>query len=741
MIQVLDQATIDKIAAGEVVERPASVVKELIENSIDSGATAITVEIKDGGISFIRVTDNGCGIPAEQVQTAFLRHATSKIQTIEDLLTASSLGFRGEALSSIAAVGQVELITKTGSSLTGVRYVIHGGQEQSMEEIGCPEGTTFILRNLFYNTPARRKFLKTAMTEAGYVTELVEQIAMSRPDISVKFVNNGQNKLSTSGNGSLKDILYHVYGREIAKNLLPIEVSRDGMTLSGYVAKPYISRGNRSFEHYYVNGRYIKSPIITKAIEEAYKTFVMIHKFPFVALNITVDSRLLDVNVHPRKMEMRYSQGDALYKFIFEEIRHTLLQRELIPDVGEEAKAGKESQKAGQQKTGAERGMRASGPEPFEVNRRNQELQTVYGLRQTASDTAGTGITEASATMQAGGKEPDTVTQAGAAQTGAIEPSVVAQTGTGEAGAVQTGAMEPSVVMQTGTGDAGTAQASAMKPSVVAQTGTSDAGTAQADAIEPHIVTQSDTAIRAGVTEAGEPQVVSPSLEASTLQVREENAYKASLAKEAPQLSLFASGFLTEEARPKHRLIGQLFRTYWLIEYEDNLFIMDQHAAHEKVMYETLMKQYQNRQVVSQQIHPPIVISVNPRQQQILKEHYDFFESMGFQMETFGGNEYMLRAVPLETYGLAAQDIFIDFVDSLLEDGTHLNMDLFIYKIATMACKAAVKGNMKLTTQEADALIDQLLQLENPYNCPHGRPTIIAMTETELEKKFRRIQN
>ena len=714
MIQVLDQATIDKIAAGEVVERPASVVKELIENSIDSGATAITVEIKDGGISFIRVTDNGCGIPAGQVRTAFLRHATSKIQTIEDLLTASSLGFRGEALSSIAAVGQVELITKTGSSLTGVRYVIHGGQEQSMEEIGCPEGTTFILRNLFYNTPARRKFLKTAMTEAGYVTELVEQIAMSRPDISVKFVNNGQNKLSTSGNGSLKDILYHVYGREIAKNLLPIEVSRDGMTLSGYVAKPYISRGNRSFEHYYVNGRYIKSPIITKAIEEAYKTFVMIHKFPFVALNITVDSRLLDVNVHPRKMEMRYSQGDALYKFIFEEIRHTLLQRELIPDVGEEAKAGKESQKAGQQKTGAERGMRASGPEPFEVNRRNQELQTVYGLRQTASDTAGTGITEASATMQAGGKEPDTVTQAGAAQTGAIKPSVVTQTGTGDAGAVQTDAMEPSIVAQTGTGDAGTAQTGAIEPSVVTQIGT---------------------------VEAGEPQADSPASEASALQVREENAYKASFAKEAPQLSLFASGFLTEEARPKHRLIGQLFRTYWLIEYEDNLFIMDQHAAHEKVMYETLMKQYQNRQVVSQQIHPPIVISVNPRQQQILKEHYDFFESMGFQMETFGGNEYMLRAVPLETYGLAAQDIFIDFVDSLLEDGTHLNMDLFIYKIATMACKAAVKGNMKLTTQEADALIDQLLQLENPYNCPHGRPTIIAMTETELEKKFRRIQN
>lgn len=635
MIQVLDQATIDKIAAGEVVERPASVVKELIENSIDSGATAITVEIKDGGSSFIRVTDNGCGIPAEQVRTAFLRHATSKIQTIEDLLTASSLGFRGEALSSIAAVGQVELITKTTEALTGIRYVIHGGQEQSVEEIGCPEGTTFILRNLFYNTPARRKFLKTAMTEGGYVTELVEQIAMSRPDISVKFVNNGQNKLSTSGNGSLKDILYHVYGRDIAKNLLPVDIERDGMTLSGYIAKPYISRGNRSFEHYFVNGRYIKSPIITRAIEEAYKTFVMVHKFPFVALNLTVDSRLLDVNVHPRKMEMRYSEGDALYRFIFEEVRHTLLQKELIPEVSEQQKP---KQKSDSEKRG---GVRAAGPEPFETNRRKQEVKSVYGIRP---ETEVLQVREEITYQSESSRQPDPVRQPKAS--GPAEMS--------------------------------------------GQTG--------------------------GFKQAERPE-------------------------KAEQLHLFESGFLREEARPKHRLIGQLFRTYWLIEYEKSLFIIDQHAAHEKVMYETLMKQYQDREIVSQQIHPPIVISVNPRQQQVLKEHYEFFEMLGFQMETFGGNEYMLRAVPLETYGLAAQDIFIEFVDSLLEDGTHLSIDLFIYRIATMACKAAVKGNMTLTTQEADALIDQLLKLDNPYNCPHGRPTIIAMTETELEKKFRRIQN
>lgn len=674
MIQVLDQKTIDKIAAGEVVERPASVVKELVENSIDSGATAITVEIKEGGISLIRVTDNGCGIPAEQVPIAFLRHATSKITSIEDLLTVRSLGFRGEALSSIAAVGQVELITKTGDAMTGLRYEIHGGIEQNVEEIGCPEGTTFIVRNLFYNTPARRKFLKTAMTEGNYVSELVEQIAMSHPDISFKFVNNGQNKLSTSGNGSLKDILYHIYGRDIAANLLPIEAERNGMKISGYVAKPYISRGNRSFEHYFVNGRYIKSPIITKAIEEAYKTFVMIHKFPFVAIYLTVDSKLLDVNVHPRKMEMRYSRGDELYKFIFEEIRYVLLQKELIPEV---------SQTAARKKADSEQPAAPSVPEPFETNRRKQEsvyssekkdnFQSFYGLQNETPPTV---------------HEKEAIYQATVTLEHASAPVVTAEHITSEH-------------ITSGI------EASSKNPSEK-----------NISVEQPSIESLEQTSAGTGTPE---PEVQS--------NIRKD------------QISLFESGFMTEEARPKHRLIGQLFKTYWLIEYENNLFIMDQHAAHEKVMYEKLMKQYEKREILSQQIHPPLVISVNPVEQEALRKNMDFFEQMGFQIESFGGNEYMLRAVPLETYGLAAQDIFIDFVDSLTEEGNHLNIDLFIYKIATMACKAAVKGNMKLSFAEADALIDQLLQLDNPYNCPHGRPTIIAMTETELEKKFRRIQN
>lgn len=687
MIQVLDQKTIDKIAAGEVVERPASVVKELVENSIDSGATAITVEIKEGGISLIRVTDNGCGIPAEQVPTAFLRHATSKITSIEDLLTVRSLGFRGEALSSIAAVGQVELITKTGEALTGLRYEIHGGIEQNVEEIGCPEGTTFIVRNLFYNTPARRKFLKTAMTEGNYVSELVEQIAMSHPDISFKFVNNGQNKLSTSGNGSLKDILYHIYGRDIAANLLPIEAERDGMKISGYVAKPYISRGNRSFEHYFVNGRYIKSPIITRAIEEAYKTFVMIHKFPFVAIYLTVNSKLLDVNVHPRKMEMRYSRGDELYKFIFEEIRYVLLQKELIPEV---------SQIASGKKIGQGIPTASSVPEPFETNRRKQEPG--YGSEKKDNFQSFYGLQKGTPTVH----EKEAIYQA----TVTLEHASAPVTTEHIASEVAASSENPSEESLSG------GKLSAEQPS------TEKVSEKNISAEQPSIENTDQT-----VAETGTPE---PEVQSN---IRKD------------QISLFESGFMTEEARPKHRLIGQLFKTYWLIEYENNLFIMDQHAAHEKVMYEKLMKQYEKREVLSQQIHPSLVISVNPVEQEALRKNMDFFEQMGFQIESFGGNEYMLRAVPLETYGLAAQDIFIDFVDSLTEEGNHLNMDLFIYKIATMACKAAVKGNMKLSFAEADALIDQLLQLDNPYNCPHGRPTIIAMTETELEKKFRRIQN
>ncbi len=639
MIQVLDQNTIDKIAAGEVVERPASVVKELVENAIDAGAAAITIEIKEGGCSLIRVTDNGCGIPADEVRTAFLRHATSKIRQIEDLLTVRSLGFRGEALSSIAAVAQVEVITKTSDSLTGIRYEICGGVEQAAEEIGCPDGTTFLVRNLFYNTPARRKFLKTPMTEGSYINDLVEQIALSRPDISITFISNGQNKLNTAGNGSLKDIIYHIYGKDITGNLLPIQAEQDDMKLSGYLAKPYVSRGNRSFEHYFINGRYIKSPVVTKAIEEAYKTFVMVHKFPFVVLNLKLDSKLLDVNIHPRKMEMRYSRGEELYRFLFEEIRSVLQQKELIPEVSQSF--------AGEHKREKQDHRISQMPEPFEINRKRQMEKPAF---------------------------------AAPASSGMVRDE-----------------MPTYPIMDS-------------------------------ECIQDHPQVSDNNNIMST------NETIERTLEASSVhEVQKET--------DEEQISFFSTGFLDETARPKHRLIGQLFRTYWLIEYEQNLFIMDQHAAHEKVLYETLMRQYQNRQIVSQLLAPPLVISVTPGQQEILREHWKLFEELGFQLETFGGKEYMLRGVPLETYGLAARDIFIDFLDSLSEEGEHLDIDRFIYRIASMSCKAAVKGNMELSVPEAEALMDALFKLENPYNCPHGRPTIITMSKRELERKFKRIQD
>lgn len=710
MIQVLDQLTIDKIAAGEVVERPASVAKELLENAIDAGANAITIEIKEGGISFIRITDNGCGIPAEEVPTAFLSHATSKIKTIEDLLSVGSLGFRGEALPSIASVSQVEIITKTADSMTGLRYEIHGGKEISKEEIGCPEGTTIIVRNLFYNTPARRKFLKTAMTEGGYINELVEQIALSRPDISFKFVMNGQNKLNTSGNGSLKDIIYNIYGKDISGNLLPIDMERDDMAIHGYIAKPYISRGNRAFEHYFVNGRYIKSPVITKAIEEAYKTFTMIHKFPFVVLNLTLDSKYLDVNVHPRKLEMRYSKGDELYQFVFSEIRHVLLQKELIPEVKKDLT--KKEQKE-QQREEYIRKQKERIPEPFETKRREQ----VY-----TSESFDTNRREQN--MQK-----------------AVYRSLSdAQTESDNKGLAQTVHSLSSMEHQLDLLEHEAEEERKRMQLAGQETGQ------EYQQQQSQIISHTDS------TNSGSESVVHENTTYEVNSMNSENASndsKDSLVDEAAitltekpkQMDFFETGFMTEEARPKHRLIGQVFKTYWLIEYENNLFIMDQHAAHEKVNYEKFMKQYQERTIVSQQLDPPIVISVNPRQIEVLTEHKQFFEEMGFIIESFGGKEYLLRGVPMETYGIDAKDIFIDFIDSLMEDGPHIDIDLFIWRIATMACKAAIKGNTVVSFQEADALIDELLQCENPYNCPHGRPTLIAMSQYELDRKFKRIQD
>lgn len=657
-IALLDQNTIDKIAAGEVIERPASVVKELVENAIDAKASAVTVEIKEGGISFIRITDNGCGIPKEEAALAFLRHSTSKIKSVEDLLSVSSLGFRGEALSSIAAVSQVELITKTKESLMGVRYIIEGGLEKGLEDIGAPEGTTFLVRKLFYNTPARRKFLKSATTEASYINDLIERLALSHPDISFKFINNNQTKIHTSGNTNLKDIIYSVYGRDIAGNLIEIDSSMEGVKITGFIGKPVISRGNRNYENYYVNGRYVKSGIIAKAIEEGYKTFMMQHKYPFTALHFTIDGDLLDVNVHPTKMELRFSNQEEIYKFIFHTIQNGLTKRELIPSVSFSKEEEKENEK---QKT-----KLPATPEPFETSRLVKEMTTSYVKEEKPLSKIDMMFKEA-ANKYGGNKQIEGLS---------------------------------------------------IKNPYELQEEKKDE-TSKGKIVESDDIQKDNT---------------------NTKELHESiSSEKEEAIKNAQQLDLFEEKLLTKEAKYEHKIIGQVFDTYWIVQFHDKMYLIDQHAAHEKVLYERTMKSLKEKEHTSQLLSPPIILTLSMQEEELLKKYMEHFTNIGFEIEPFGGKEYSVRAVPGNLFSIAQKDLLIEMIDGL-NDGVSLHQpDIIDEKIALMSCKAAVKGNNKLSHIEATALIDELLTLENPYNCPHGRPTIISMTKAELEKKFKRI--
>lgn len=652
VIHVLDQETINQIAAGEVVERPASIVKELVENAVDACSTAVTIEIKSGGIDFIRITDNGSGIDKKQVKKAFLRHATSKIASAQDLETVGSLGFRGEALSSIAAVAKVELITKTDEGISGVRYLIEGGEELSFEEIGCPEGTTFVVRNLFYNTPARRKFLKSAMTEAGYVESFVQRLALSHPEISFKFICDNKNKISTSGNGNLKDVIYHLFGRDIAMNLLEVHFEESGIGIHGFVGKPVISRGNRNYENYFVNGRYLKNNIISRAIEEGYKGHAMVHKFPFSALMIEMDPHLFDVNVHPAKMEMRFKNGEELYSVIVNAVKRSFVQKDLIPKVSLN------------KKTTDHLPVRKYTPEPFEKKRRE--------IEQHFSNLSKEKIEE----IEKKKKEDDDERKEDSRE------KILRQSN------------QERITKLTSE------KVSELKKEI--------------DKIIPAKM---------------EKKKVSEEL------LKESEGYVI-----GEQISLKDTPLLSKEARPRHRIIGQIFKTYWMIEYEDKLFFVDQHAAHEKVMYERLKKNLQEKKIDQQMVSPPIVLSFSIKEKEKFLMFQDAFAGLGFQIEEFGGDAYCIRAVPANLYGLNQQDLFIELLDQLDESSSKLNLDVITDKLASMACKAAVKGNQKMSVQEMDCLMDQLLELDNPYQCPHGRPTIISMTKYELEKKFKRIQ-
>lgn len=716
MIKVLDQNTINKIAAGEVIEKPSSVIKELVENSIDSGATAVTVEVKGGGLSFLRVTDNGAGIKKNEVKLAFLRHATSKLMTVEDLLSISSLGFRGEALASIAAVAQVEMITKTADDVTGLRYQIHGGKEISSEEIGAPGGTTIIVRNLFYNTPARKKFMKTDPTEISYIYDLICRICMSHPEISFKFIANGTDKLFTSGNGKLRDIIYHIYGRDITSNLLEINAENDYMKISGYIARPCISRGNRSFEGYYVNHRYIKSAVLTKAIEDAFRTFVMIHKFPFTEINFQVRPDLLDVNVHPTKMELKFANSQDIYSFTYNAIRETLLFKELIPDVA----PGKDPKP----ETFKQRDV-GKAPEAFENKRREAIVRAEERTVPQSQPEQHRPAEPQNQPEQLRSAETQTSPQ----QLCPIEPQTSSQP------------VHPVIEIIDETSSSNNKGSDVIDNNKMEKPAGNYIYADRNNDLERAIVQNRNVVNESPAYTAPAPArpSVTAATQDSTVSAASDAAYIEEAGKKYVQQDMFQEKFLTKEARAKHRLIGQLFKTYWLIEYDGKFFIMDQHAAHEKVKYEELMENYKNKKIYSQYLMPPAVVTLSAAEIEFLHENMEMFEALGYQIENFGGREFKLNAVPDNLFGLDGRELFIDFIADASSSAKKVTIDTFIHKLSTMACKAAIKGNTEISFKEADALIDQLLKLENPYTCPHGRPTVISMTEAEIEKKFKRI--
>ena len=622
-IRELDQSTINQIAAGEVVERPSSIVKELMENSIDAGATMISIEIEEGGTKSIRITDNGKGIEKDDVRIAFLRHTTSKIKTALDLLSVSSLGFRGEALSSIAAVCQVELLTRTVSNLEGIRYRIEGGKEVGYEEIGIPVGTTFIVNNIFFNTPARRKFLRTAQTESGYVSDIVEKIALSHPEISISFKSNGKVRVHTSGNGSLKDVIYSIYGKEIIENIIEINEQNDFMTITGYIGKAIVSKGNRTFENYFINGRYIKSNIISKAIEDGYKFILMQHKYPFTVLNFEINPEFLDVNVHPSKMELRFRKSEKIYPMISECINDTLIEKPNIIDV----KLEKESER---------RETIKYTPEPFETRR-----QHILGDTEDNS-------------------------------------SVV---------------QEETIYNKT-----------TVTPSLIK---------------EPDLLENPKTT---NISKADMPSV-----------------HEKTSAPVQQKVTDVYDNFLSDIAKPKHKIVGQVFDTYLIVESDEKMYIIDQHAAHEKVMFESLMEKRKTGQIHTQMINPPIILNLSMNEADLIERYLQNFKEIGFEMEPFGGRDFAVRGVPSDLYTLDSQEVLMEIIDNLSNESGKMSPDILTDKIASMSCKAAVKGNSRISFREADELITQLLSLENPYNCPHGRPTIISMSKYELEKKFKRI--
>lgn len=660
-IRLLDAKTINKIAAGEVVESPKSVVKELTENAIDADASSVTIEIKEGGISYIRISDNGSGIPKEQVKEAFLRHATSKMTQIEDLEHIFTLGFRGEALASIAAVAQVEMLTKTKEEETGTRIVIHAGEIQEIEDTACREGTSITVKNLFYNVPARRKFLKKPATESGYVSDLVNKIALGHPEVAIHYINNGNTVLHTAGNNDPKTAVFYVYGKEAANSMLPISYQKGEYAVSGLIGKPELCRANRNYENLFINGRFIKNPVVSAAVEDAYKTKLLIGKFPVFVLNLEVAPAQVDVNVHPAKLEVRFKSDDEVYEFFYAAVAKALQETVLIPKAVLEKKP-KERLPQAEQQTLAELPQRVEQPKEeipkaTEIPSKEIPLPKSEGVLLSEE--------ERERLLRTAEEKPKQTVQSGRSVDELLKRTPKAE------GFAQTAVPyrkeEP-------------------KP----------------------------------IPKAEQP-----------LQKEEQPAVSEQEEKNAEPKKAFFQ---------EYRIIGQVFRTYWIVEQGDCLYLIDQHAAHERVLYEEFMKKFKEEKIASQRMLMPLMLNLTPMETEVLRSNRELLESFGFELEEFG-EKYALRATPHLLQNPTEVGFFTDILDRLTEERISNVYDTKLLAVATMACKAAVKGHDVLSTREAEALIHQLLALEHPFTCPHGRPTIIELTKYEMEKMFKRIQN
>ncbi len=731
MIRQLDQKTIDKIAAGEVIERPLSVVKELVENSVDAGSTRITVEIRDGGIDTIRVTDNGCGIDKDEVRTAYLSHATSKLETAEDLVGIGTLGFRGEALSTIAAVTRTEMVTKTHDSMVGVKYVINGGVEEELTEVGAPDGTTIISKNIFYNTPARLKFLKTPMTEGSYISDLINHMALANPEIAFKLISNGKTLISTSGDGRLKETIYALYGSDITKSILPVDYTCGNIHITGYIGKPFLSKGNRSFENYFVNKRYIKSSVINTAIEEAYKTYVMQHRFPFTVLFLELDPESCDVNIHPAKREFRYSNEKELFHAVFHAVHDTLQEKhELIP----EAEADYKQREKIYTPLNSEPVAPKAAPQPtsFASSRSGSFAATQTVPQPKTSAASGDVTTMLDAILPKDYREKLMSKAEESSQNSDI--AAAPDTGAATANIVETGAATANTVETTGSANA----AEETSVTGTAKDVLSSGSYSILNSILPKEYKAQNTPREEFVQEESS---FSTRKSSEPVQADARNSVQQNVSEQGTQqeLQLGTAQYLSKEALSKHIIIGQVFKTYWLTEYNNELYIMDQHAAHEKVNYETYLAEFKERRIESQQLFPPMMITLSAAEKAAVMDNIDYFTKSGFELEDFGGNEVKITSIPINLIGLGARDIFLEFAEYLSNGITGLTEDIFVRKLATMGCKAAIKGNQEISRSEAETLIEKLLTLDNPYTCPHGRPTIIRISKEELERKFKRI--